>query len=158
VECFSACGAFITSSFHDGDAAAECIRLSMAPINYFTIPCTGIATGKEGKREKKLISRPGRVPSRGVSTNCDIFVTLRAFKDANVINVLAPVITRIISHIKEREGRNVEQELSGRLNTLKRALDNSISRVNRMNNPPRVNFSTEDIVTRLVRKKFASAI
>jgi hypothetical protein len=115
--------------------------------------------GKRGKEREEIDFAPR---SRSLAGRfyklCDIFVTLRAFKDANVINVLAPVITRIISHIKEREGRNVEQELSGRLNTLKRALDNSISRVNRMNNPPRVNFSTEDIVTRLVRKKFASAI
>jgi len=31
---------------------------------------------------------------------------------------------------------------------LKRALDNSISRVNRTNNPASVNFSTEDIAAR----------
>jgi len=99
VECFSACGAFITSSFHDGDAAAEYIRLSMAPINYFTIPCTGIAAGRKREREKKLISR---LAERFYKLR-DIFVTLRAFKDADVINVLAPLITRIISRIKERE-------------------------------------------------------
>jgi len=63
----------------------------------------------EREREREEIDFAPRSRSlAGRFANCAIF-SLRAFKDADVINVLARVITRIILHIKERE-RERERE------------------------------------------------